>query len=230
MKNTTFLKKSSLWILLMYSGSISAQTTVSVVTTQTDKNFANTTEIYKMGAASDTQVLAEIDGNFGLGDVVRITIAPPKPEPKAPTAEVKANVSLNTKNADLAVVETATRPTTKMVVQTKSLPVPNATLEPKTVSTPVVEKQEAAMETNPNLTNETSTKGSIKTKQNQGDISLESKIAQRNNRTAKASNSLKSVKSSKSRSKKTFSLFSFRSFKNNKVRSGGGSKFGCYRF
>jgi hypothetical protein len=46
---------------------------------KTDNNYANTTEINKTKGASDAQVLAEIEGDYGIGDVVRIVITTPKP-------------------------------------------------------------------------------------------------------------------------------------------------------
>jgi hypothetical protein len=46
---------------------------------KTDNNYANTTEINKTKGASDAQVLSEIEGDYGLGDVVRIVITTPKP-------------------------------------------------------------------------------------------------------------------------------------------------------
>jgi hypothetical protein len=58
-----------------------AQTTPPVVVkgTKTDNNYANTTEINKTKGSSDAQVLAEIEGDYGIGDVVRIVITTPKP-------------------------------------------------------------------------------------------------------------------------------------------------------
>jgi hypothetical protein len=46
---------------------------------KTDNNYANTTEINKTKGASDAQVLSEIEGDYGIGDVVRIVITTPKP-------------------------------------------------------------------------------------------------------------------------------------------------------
>lgn len=46
---------------------------------KTDNNYANTTEINKTKGSSDAQVLAEIEGDYGIGDVVRIVVTTPKP-------------------------------------------------------------------------------------------------------------------------------------------------------
>ncbi|MDZ7878173.1 MAG: hypothetical protein U5L45_10910 [Saprospiraceae bacterium] len=58
-----------------------AQTPVSpaIKGTKTDNSYANTTEVSKTKAASDAQVLSEIEGDYGIGDVVRIVITTPKP-------------------------------------------------------------------------------------------------------------------------------------------------------
>jgi hypothetical protein len=47
----------------------------------TDANYNNTTVVYKREAANDLEVLAKMGGGFGLGDMVRVTTAPPKPAP-----------------------------------------------------------------------------------------------------------------------------------------------------
>ena len=57
-----------------------AQTPVPAIKgTKTDNNYANTTEVSKVKGSSDAQVLAEIEGDYGIGDVVRIVITTPKP-------------------------------------------------------------------------------------------------------------------------------------------------------
>jgi hypothetical protein len=80
MKNNTYNKRISLWLYLCLFYSLSfAQSNQggAVKGTRTDKNFANTTAIYKSEKASDEQVLTEIEGDYGLGDVVRISNAAP---------------------------------------------------------------------------------------------------------------------------------------------------------
>jgi hypothetical protein len=58
-----------------------AQTPVppAIKGTKTDNSYANTTEVSKTKGASDAQVLSEIEGDYGIGDVVRIVITTPKP-------------------------------------------------------------------------------------------------------------------------------------------------------
>jgi hypothetical protein len=72
-------------VLTAQTAGIPAQESTSVKRTKTDNTFANTTEIHKKETASDEQILNEISDDFGLGDVVRITVAPP---PSPPTAVI----------------------------------------------------------------------------------------------------------------------------------------------
>jgi hypothetical protein len=79
MKNGKILIKLSIVLSLSFTYFVSfAQGQQAAVKgTRTDKQFANTTEIHKAEKASDDQVLAEIEGDYGLGDIVRISNAPP---------------------------------------------------------------------------------------------------------------------------------------------------------
>lgn len=52
-----------------------------VKSTHTDQKYANTTVVYKDTAASDHEVLNMLGDEYGLSDVVRVTVAPPKPAP-----------------------------------------------------------------------------------------------------------------------------------------------------
>jgi hypothetical protein len=56
-----------------------AQKTSTIKGVKTDNSYANTTEISKSKNATDEQVLAEIEGNYGIGDIVRIVESTPKP-------------------------------------------------------------------------------------------------------------------------------------------------------
>ncbi len=56
-----------------------AQKTTNIKGVKTDNAYANTTEISKSKNATDEQVLAEIEGNYGIGDIVRIVETTPKP-------------------------------------------------------------------------------------------------------------------------------------------------------
>lgn len=52
----------------------------------TDAKFANTTVIYKDANTTDARILAQLEQNMGVGDVVRITTAPPRPTVKPAAA------------------------------------------------------------------------------------------------------------------------------------------------
>lgn len=48
--------------------------------TQTDETYGNTTIVYtKDKSTNDAAILAQLDNSYGIGDVVRITVAQPKP-------------------------------------------------------------------------------------------------------------------------------------------------------
>ncbi len=81
MKNYLCFQKTGLWLSLSFTLSLSfAQNMPGVVKkTKTDKTYANTTEIHKAEKATDEQVLSQIEGDYGLGDVVRISNGPPPP-------------------------------------------------------------------------------------------------------------------------------------------------------
>lgn len=50
-----------------------------IESTHTDVKYGYTTVVYKDKAASDTDVLSALDNSIGIGDVIRVTVAPPKP-------------------------------------------------------------------------------------------------------------------------------------------------------
>ncbi len=73
-------KSIYLWISLSFISVFTfAQKTSAIKGVKTDNAYANTTVISKSKNASDAQVLAEIEGNYGIGDIVRIVVATPKP-------------------------------------------------------------------------------------------------------------------------------------------------------
>ena len=77
------LRSLCFWASLsLVTTAISAQTPTSpraIRGAKTDNNYSNTTEVSKAKNATDEQVLSQIEGNYGLGDVVRIVITTPKP-------------------------------------------------------------------------------------------------------------------------------------------------------
>ncbi|MFN0033545.1 MAG: hypothetical protein ACKVUS_00675 [Saprospiraceae bacterium] len=60
-----------------------------VESTHVDEKYAYTTVVYKTTAATDKDVLSALENDFSIGDVVRVTLAPP-PAPPAPPAPISA--------------------------------------------------------------------------------------------------------------------------------------------
>ncbi len=97
MKTRIELRK--IWIycwLVLSCSTLSAQNN-AIKNTKTDKKYANTTEVYKKDGATDTDVLGEISSDYGLGDVVRISVAPPPPPPVAELDKAKP-ISISSNN------------------------------------------------------------------------------------------------------------------------------------
>ena len=231
MKYITSLKRTNLLLLISYSFSLSAQTASVVTDTKTDKQYANTTEIYKSEKATDSEVLAEIENNFGLGDVVRIAIAPPKPKLQNVP---KNNSTIPVKNTDIALVSSPKKRTEVIYIELKTTPSVTKPIEPNVTAIPVAEKVNTPVAT---TTPETLVTETIENKEVIAPSTItavENNTVVKTNRTLKSANSVKNVKSTKSvkaSSKKSFSLFNNFSLKSTKhVKSKGGKKYGCYRF
>lgn len=76
MKSHIFNRKSLLFATLLASAiGVNAQ----IKSTHTDEKYAYTTVVYKDKAATDAEVLKALDSSIGMGDVVRVAVAPPKP-------------------------------------------------------------------------------------------------------------------------------------------------------
>ncbi|MFN0214801.1 MAG: hypothetical protein ACKVT2_11140 [Saprospiraceae bacterium] len=63
-----------------------------VESTHIDEKYAYTTVVYKNTSASDNDVLSSLNNDFSVGDVVRVTLAPP-PAPIASSEPVYADKS-----------------------------------------------------------------------------------------------------------------------------------------
>lgn len=109
-----------LGLLMLSQSAIFAQTPV-VKNTTTDKTYANTTEIQKVKNASVEQVLTEIDKDYGLGDVVRITDAPP-PKPVETTPTINRTEKPIEVTSKTPVISTASQPVAmaEVVIDKKS--------------------------------------------------------------------------------------------------------------
>lgn len=88
MKSQQFLLTA---LLIAVATTLNAQKPIKG--TATDENYAYTTVVYKDSSATDQQVLEQMDENLGIGDVVRITVAPPKPKP-APAVQASPQASV----------------------------------------------------------------------------------------------------------------------------------------
>lgn len=96
--------------LILAAGAASAQNQIQ--STQTDEKFGNTTVIYtKDKSANDAAILAQLDNSYGIGDVVRITVAEPK--------QAAPDMVASTDNAMMFVNDRPSHlPAQKVVVET----------------------------------------------------------------------------------------------------------------
>lgn len=74
MKYLVFNRQSLLFTMLLCAFALNAQ----IQSTHTDTKYGYTTVVYKDTAASDADVLSALNNSIGMGDVVRVTVAPPK--------------------------------------------------------------------------------------------------------------------------------------------------------
>jgi len=82
-----FGKHVAIPVLFMLAIDMNANAQSPVESTHIDEKYAYTTVVYKTTAASDKDVLASLENDFGIGDVVRVTFAPPP----APISAVAAS-------------------------------------------------------------------------------------------------------------------------------------------
>ncbi|MFN0176857.1 MAG: hypothetical protein ACKVU0_19605, partial [Saprospiraceae bacterium] len=85
-----FSKYFSIAAAFVLTASISVQAQNPVESTHIDEKYAYTTVVYKNTAATDKDVLSSLEKDFGIGDVVRVTLAPP-PTPIAASEPVYAD-------------------------------------------------------------------------------------------------------------------------------------------
>jgi hypothetical protein len=137
------------WIFLasfaLFLNLLQAQTP-AVVATTTDESFASTTVIYKTKSATDSEILTALEGDFGMSDVVRIAVAPPKPKVEASKMSTKPMATVisttTTVSAQPVVVP-------KAVVKPASPVVTNVTVNKNTAPTPTVAGKATAPVTKP---------------------------------------------------------------------------------
>lgn len=102
-----------------------------IVGKSTDTNYYNTTIIYKKGEIKDNDILSKVENDYGMGDIIRIADAPPKPE-VAPVKKAPQKVT---------VVETKSKNTNvKALVSTPDYPVNNRDFSQPAINTPSKEE------------------------------------------------------------------------------------------
>ena len=231
-----------LYLLSLNITILSAQTT-SVKGTKTDKVFANTTEIYKSKSASDAQVLAELESDYGIGDVVRISDAPPVSTtvPLSQTTTVQSE-----KKAMPAIPKVVSL--SNSIIPVENIPSVNKEIAPKIASTPIPKSTNKSISQSKDpLSNQALviSSGSYKS-----DIEMPEKKVVSEPNTPKAAEStverkskaysppsVKSPKSNKSYKKSATSnkkfLFFFKkttSKASKRAKYKDNNKFGCYKF
>ena len=171
--------------------------------TKTDKVFANTTEIYKFKAASDAQVLAELESEYGIGDVVRISDAPPAPT----TVPLTPATSISTEKKPLPSIPKANTTPTTPPLSKEALVIASGTYKSD------IEMPEKKVVSQPNTSK-----------------AVESTTVERKTK-AYTPPSVKSSKSTSSLSKKFLFFFKKTSSKPSKrAKYKHNSQFGCYKF
>ena len=78
MNAISFNRKSLVLATLM---ALSLGLQAQIKSSHTDDKYANTTVVYKDSTTSDKDILNALGGDFGMSDVIRVTVAPPKPAP-----------------------------------------------------------------------------------------------------------------------------------------------------
>ncbi len=106
-----------------------------ITSTHTDNKYNYTTVVYKDTAVSDKAVLAALENSMGMGDVVRVTVAPPKPAVVPTTDRSKGEDTwLKPVKAPINTMTAGTTPMLMNDIPTKAPAVaPKPTVAPKVV-------------------------------------------------------------------------------------------------
>lgn len=114
-----------------------------VESTHIDEKYAYTTVVYKTTAATDKDVLASLENDFGIGDVVRVTFAPP-PATISAVAASEPVYADKSKGEDAWLPETA-KSKANLTASTKPMVVPNTVVNTISVAPkPVLVSAKAA--------------------------------------------------------------------------------------
>lgn len=105
--------------LLLASTTLSAQ---NIKETVTDEKYANTTIVYKKGNANDAEILSQLNDSYGMSDVVRIAVAPPKPAVAPVTKIERPSTATTLHNVKPNALAAPKLPTTQPVATTSARP------------------------------------------------------------------------------------------------------------
>jgi hypothetical protein len=216
------IKSDKNWLLAALLGAsfgLSAQTAdTSVTSTTTDANFGNTTVIFKTVHSNDMEVLNSVGSSFGMGDVVRITVAPPPPPPtaalpQATSAPKTTAATPATKPAPIRVPAAAPKPAVAAPLAAPQVAKPTQVATPKPAPKPVAQLATAPRNLERNVAQTTEAP----------------KMAAAPKKVTKASASKSKTKKTnvrKSKKRDGFNLFSPR----HKVKKHGKQRYGCPKF
>ena len=213
MKSLIFNRQSLLFAALLSSAiGVNAQ----ITSTHTDEKYGYTTVVYKDKAATDKEVLNALDSSVGMGDVIRITVAPPKPA-AVPTIDKSKGEDVWLKPAKPAN-PTLTAATAPAINHIPSASPTTVAAKPIAVKTPVAApKAVTATAAQP----VTSVAAPVAT---QPKATAQQSTAAPKSVQAKTSSASKSVKSANKSLKKSGGIFK------KKYRKGGKQRYGCPKF
>lgn len=92
---SNFGKHFAIPAAFVLAANFSAQAQKPVESTHVDEKYAYTTVVYKNTAATDKDVLTSLENDFSVGDVVRVTLAPPPAPVAAPIAPAPVYADLS---------------------------------------------------------------------------------------------------------------------------------------
>lgn len=144
-----FSKHFAIPAAIVFAAHFSATAQSPVESTHIDEKYAYTTVVYKNKAANDQEVLTMLESDFSIGDVVRVTLAPPPAPPSAPIAASEPVYADKSKGEDTwmpsientsatltAAADMLPNTSKSIVVETVALPISAATISSKPTTTP----------------------------------------------------------------------------------------------
>jgi hypothetical protein len=107
---------------IVLAAHVSATAQKPVESTHIDEKYAYTTVVYKNKAANDQDVLTSLESEFSIGDVVRVTLAPPPVPPSSPIAASEPVYADKSRGEDTWLPSTANT-SENLVASTEMLPI-----------------------------------------------------------------------------------------------------------